>query len=106
MLTLTGHFAINRHMLAWKLLPLVFGSCGSAGVISGAVEGWTCCKEKDLLTHRMASAAMLAFFWGSYSVYAPLWVPCAGIYNLERKAHNLPPKDMWAMYKFARDIIC
>lgn len=54
----------------------------------------------------MASAAMLAFFWGSYSVYAPLWVPCAGIYNLERKAHNLPPKDMWAMYKFARDTIC
>lgn len=77
-------------------------ACGAFGATAGVWEGWRSTRDQQLLTSRAGSAALLGFFWGSYSTYAPVWLPVVAVHNLERKTRGLPPADVWALYKYTK----
>lgn len=64
----------------------IFSAAGSIGATAGAVEG----TSHDIVTARLGSAASLGFLWGS------VWLPVL---------HDLPPRDMWAPFKMAREMV-
>lgn len=67
----------------------IFSAAGSIGATAGAVEGWRSTSH-DIVTARLGSAASLGFLWGS------VWLPVL---------HDLPPRDMWAPFKMAREMV-